>query len=83
MSIPQVSSKLPQVGTTIFSVIGDLAARHPSINLSQGAPSFPCDPELIRVTHEAMLAGENQYAPMTGPPATAHTPGTRHWLSAD
>ncbi|WP_244082058.1 aminotransferase class I/II-fold pyridoxal phosphate-dependent enzyme, partial [Aeromonas caviae] len=69
MSIPQVSSKLPQVGTTIFTVIGDLAARHPSINLSQGAPSFPCDPELIRVTHEAMLAGENQYAPMTGLPA--------------
>ncbi len=69
MSIPQVSSKLPQVGTTIFTVIGDLAARHPSINLSQGAPSFPCGPELIRGTHEAMLAGENQYAPMTGLPA--------------
>lgn len=44
MSIPQVSSKLPQVGTTIFTVIGDLAARHPSINLSQGAPSFPAIP---------------------------------------
>ncbi|EHI54076.1 putative aminotransferase [Aeromonas salmonicida subsp. salmonicida 01-B526] len=69
MSSPRIVSKLPQVGTTIFSVIGDLAARHPSINLSQGAPSFPCDPELIRVTHEAMLAGENQYAPMTGLPA--------------
>ncbi|WP_265431580.1 aminotransferase class I/II-fold pyridoxal phosphate-dependent enzyme, partial [Aeromonas salmonicida] len=69
MSSPRIASKLPQVGTTIFSVIGDLAARHPSINLSQGAPSFPCDPELIRVTHEAMLAGENQYAPMTGLPA--------------
>lgn len=68
MSSPRIVSKLPQVGTTIFSVIGDLAARHPSINLSQGAPSFPCDPELIRVTHEAMLAGENQYAPMTGLP---------------
>ena len=47
MSSPRIVSKLPQVGTTIFSVIGDLAARHPSINLSQGAPSFPCDPELI------------------------------------
>ncbi|MGL6581139.1 hypothetical protein ACSZNR_07275 [Aeromonas caviae] len=44
MSIPQVSSKLPQVGTTIFTVIGDLAARHPSINLSQGRRASPAIP---------------------------------------
>ena len=63
MSIPQVSSKLPQVGTTIFTVIGDLAARHPSINLSQGAPSFPCDPELIRVTTKPCWPGRTSMPP--------------------
>ncbi|WP_374537963.1 methionine aminotransferase [Chitinimonas taiwanensis] len=62
-------SKLPHVGTTIFSVIGALAAEHQAINLSQGAPNFPCAPELIAATHAAMLAGHNQYAPMTGLPA--------------
>ncbi|AXK38045.1 methionine aminotransferase [Crenobacter cavernae] len=59
-------SKLPAVGTTIFTVIGQLAARHDAINLSQGAPNFPCNPELIRYAHEAMLDGHNQYAPMAG-----------------
>lgn len=62
-------SKLPQVGTTIFSVIGQLAAEHQAINLSQGAPNFPCAPALIAACHAAMLAGHNQYAPMTGLPA--------------
>ncbi|MGL6325151.1 hypothetical protein ACTFBW_06465 [Aeromonas rivipollensis] len=44
MSSPRIVSKLPQVGTTIFSVIGDLAARHPSINLSQGPRVSPAIP---------------------------------------
>jgi aspartate/methionine/tyrosine aminotransferase len=59
-------SKLPDVGTTIFSVIGDLAARHGALNLSQGAPNFPCDPQLIQAAARAMHAGHNQYAPMPG-----------------
>ncbi|MDN0074123.1 methionine aminotransferase [Crenobacter sp. SG2303] len=69
MSTPTLRSKLPAVGTTIFTVIGQLSAQYKAINLSQGAPNFPCDPALIRYAHEAMLAGHNQYAPMTGLPA--------------
>ncbi len=59
-------SKLPDVGTTIFTVIGQLAARHNALNLSQGAPNFPCDPKLIDGVARAMRAGHNQYAPMAG-----------------
>lgn len=61
-----VSSKLPDVGTTIFSVIGQLSAQYNAINLSQGAPDFPCDPALIEAVSCAMREGHNQYAPMTG-----------------
>jgi len=59
-------SKLPDVGTTIFTVIGELAARHDALNLSQGAPNFPCDPALVQSAARAMHAGHNQYAPMAG-----------------
>ena len=59
-------SKLPDVGTTIFTVIGQLAAEYQAINLSQGAPNFPCDARLVENTHAAMRAGHNQYAPMAG-----------------
>lgn len=62
----QQRSKLPDVGTTIFSVIGQLSAQHNAINLSQGAPNFPCDPALIQGVTKAMEQGHNQYAPMTG-----------------
>ncbi len=62
-------SRLPDVGTTIFSVIGDLSAKHKAINLSQGAPNFPCDPTLIAAVSRAMTEGHNQYAPMAGLPA--------------
>jgi len=62
-------SKLPDVGTTIFTVIGQLAAEHDALNLSQGAPNFACDPRLVELAVEAMRAGRNQYAPMTGLPA--------------
>ncbi|PKH26745.1 methionine aminotransferase [Enterobacterales bacterium CwR94] len=62
-------SKLPDVGTNIFTVIGQLSAAHQAINLSQGAPNFPCAEALIQQVNEAMLAGHNQYAPMTGLPA--------------
>lgn len=65
----QISSKLPDVGTTIFSVIGQLSTQHKAINLSQGAPNFPCDPALVEAVSRAMREGHNQYAPMTGLPA--------------
>ena len=61
-----VSTKLPRVGTTIFSVMSKLAADHKAINLSQGFPDFDCPPELVQATHAAMRAGNNQYAPMPG-----------------
>ncbi len=59
-------SKLPNVGTTIFSVIGQLAEQHHALNLSQGAPNFACDPKLVESAARAMRAGHNQYSPMTG-----------------
>jgi methionine aminotransferase len=59
-------SKLPDVGVTIFTVIGQLAAQHNALNLSQGAPNFPCDPTLVDGAARAMRAGHNQYAPMPG-----------------
>ena len=62
----QQRSKLPDVGTTIFSVIGQLSAQHNAINLSQGAPNFPCDAALVDGVTRAMQQGHNQYAPMTG-----------------
>ncbi|MCA6999558.1 pyridoxal phosphate-dependent aminotransferase [Dickeya solani] len=62
----QFSSKLPDVGTTIFTVIGQLSSQHNAINLSQGAPSFPCSPNLIAGVTRAMTEGHNQYASMSG-----------------
>jgi aspartate/methionine/tyrosine aminotransferase len=67
-STPTPRSKLPDVGTTIFSVIGDLAARHEALNLSQGAPNFDCDPRLVEAAVAARRSGHNQYAPMPGLP---------------
>jgi len=62
-------SKLPDVGTTIFTTIGQLSAEHQALNLSSGAPSFACDPQLVENTAKAMRAGHNQYAAMAGLPA--------------
>ena len=59
-------SKLPDVGTTIFTVIGQLAAQHQALNLSQGAPNFACDPRLVDAAAAAMRTGHNQYSAMTG-----------------
>lgn len=64
-----LTSKLPQVGTTIFTVMSGLAQKEQAINLSQGFPDFPVSEELIRLVHEAMQSGKNQYAPMAGVPA--------------
>jgi methionine transaminase len=61
-----VRSKLPDVGTTIFTVIGQLASQHQALDLCQGAPNFPCDPRLVDAAARAMRAGHNQYAPMSG-----------------
>lgn len=64
----QVSSKLPDVGVSIFAVMTRLANEHGAINLSQGFPDFDCDPALVEAVAEAMRAGHNQYAPMPGMP---------------
>src|SRR6516225_5838985 len=63
------ASRLPAVGTTIFTVMSALAAQHGAINLGQGFPDFDCDPALVAAVHEAMKAGHNQYPPMAGVPA--------------
>lgn len=63
---PHLVSKLPQVGTTIFSVMSALAAEHQAVNLGQGFPDFDCDPALIEQVHQAMQNGHNQYPPMPG-----------------
>ncbi|HTH75149.1 MAG TPA: pyridoxal phosphate-dependent aminotransferase [Trinickia sp.] len=62
----RIRSKLPDVGTTIFTVIGQLAAQHDALNLSQGAPNFDPDAKLIDGVARAMRDGHNQYAPMAG-----------------
>ena len=62
----QARSKLPDVGTTIFTVIGQLAAEHNALNLSQGAPNFAPEEALVDGVTKAMRAGHNQYAPMAG-----------------
>ncbi|MCB0818176.1 MAG: aminotransferase class I/II-fold pyridoxal phosphate-dependent enzyme [Flavobacteriales bacterium] len=64
-----LASKLPHVGTTIFAVMSRLANEVGAINLGQGFPDFPIDPELADRVHAAMRAGHNQYAPMPGLPA--------------
>lgn len=59
-------SKLPGVGTTIFTQMSQLAARHGAINLGQGFPDFDGDPRLHQRVSDAMAGGKNQYAPMAG-----------------
>lgn len=61
-----IKSKLPKVGTTIFTVMSQLAKEHNAINLSQGFPDFESDEELTTLVHQAMKNGLNQYAPMAG-----------------
>jgi methionine aminotransferase len=59
-------SKLPNVGTTIFTVMSRLAADLGAVNLGQGFPDYPIDGRLAELVHQAMLEGHNQYAPMIG-----------------
>lgn len=61
-----ITSKLPSVGTTIFTTMSALAAELGAINLSQGFPDYECSPELIELVNKAMKDGHNQYAPMAG-----------------
>tara|TARA_R110002073_G_scaffold279026_1_gene442953 strand:+ start:212899 stop:214056 length:1158 start_codon:yes stop_codon:yes gene_type:complete len=61
-----VHSKLPNVTTSIFTVMSKLASEHKAINLSQGFPDFQSDPQLIELVSSAMKNGYNQYAPMQG-----------------
>jgi methionine aminotransferase len=63
---PTLTSKLPNVGTTIFTVMSALAAEKNAVNLGQGFPDFNCDPKLIEAVSEAMKQGLNQYPPMIG-----------------
>jgi methionine aminotransferase len=65
---PAFPSKLPNVGTTIFSVMSALANQHQAVNLGQGFPDFGCDPKLLDAVAAAMQAGHNQYPPMPGMP---------------
>jgi methionine aminotransferase len=62
----KIDSKLPAVGTTIFTVMSRLAADCDAINLSQGYPDFDCDPALVEAVAHQMREGRNQYAPMQG-----------------
>jgi len=66
---PAFPSKLPNVGTTIFTVMSALATEHKAVNLGQGFPDFECAPALVNAVTAAMQAGHNQYPPMPGIPA--------------
>ena len=65
---PTITSRLPNVGTTIFTVMSALAQQHNAVNLGQGFPDFDCDPRLLDAVNTAMRAGLNQYPPMAGVP---------------
>lgn len=62
----QIRSKLPDTGTTIFTVMSGLAAEYGAVNLGQGFPDFPMSEELTSLVNKAMKDGHNQYAPMPG-----------------
>lgn len=64
----QLVSKLPDVGTTIFTTMSQMAIDHQAINLGQGFPDFSPDPALVQAVNQAMIEGHNQYAPMAGIP---------------
>jgi len=69
MSLPPLVSRLPHVGTTVFTRMSQLAIDHGAVNLGQGFPDFACDPALVDLVTDAMRGGHNQYPPMTGLPA--------------
>ncbi|MDQ1830320.1 pyridoxal phosphate-dependent aminotransferase [Massilia scottii] len=69
MSTPVLHTRLPAVGTTVFSLMSALASEHGAVNLGQGFPDFACEPALLDHVDAAMRAGHNQYPMMTGVPA--------------
>ncbi|TAL55193.1 pyridoxal phosphate-dependent aminotransferase [Pandoraea sp.] len=69
LDLPQIASRLPNVGTTIFTVMSALATERGAVNLGQGFPDFDCDSRLPDAVADAMREGHNQYPPMAGVPA--------------
>jgi methionine aminotransferase len=63
-----IRSKLPRVGTTIFTIMSQRAEELQAVNLGQGFPDYDIDPRIGELVHEAMRDGHNQYAPMPGVP---------------
>jgi methionine aminotransferase len=74
---PTLQSRLPNVGTTIFTVMSALATQTKAVNLGQGFPDFNCDPKLVRDVASAMEQGLNQYPPMTGVPELREAVATK------
>jgi len=66
MTTPVLQSRLPAVGTTVFTLMSALATEHGAVNLGQGFPDFGCDPKLLDMVDDALRADLNQYPPMTG-----------------
>ena len=66
---PHVETKLPAIGTNIFTIMSALATDKGAVNLGQGFPDFDCDPALVQAVTDAMTRGLNQYPPMTGIPS--------------
>jgi len=74
---PALKTKLPSVGTTIFTVMSGLAAETGAVNLGQGFPDFHCDPALVNAVTQAMQDGLNQYPPMPGVPVLREAVATK------
>jgi methionine transaminase len=73
----EIASRLPNVGTTIFTVMSALATQHKAVNLGQGFPDFACDSALLDHVTQAMQAGHNQYPPMPGVPVLRQAIATK------
>jgi methionine transaminase len=69
---PLIASRLPNVGTTIFTVMSALATQSGAVNLGQGFPDFDCDPRIVDAVSNAMREGHNQYPPMSGAAPLRH-----------
>jgi len=74
---PELKTRLPAVGTTIFTVMSALALEKNAVNLGQGFPDFECDPKLVEAVTDAMSRGLNQYPPMPGVPVLREAIATK------
>lgn len=77
MPCPTLISRLPNVGTTIFTVMSALASEKNAVNLGQGFPDFACDSKLVDAVTQAMQQGLNQYPPMAGVPVLREAVATK------